>query len=184
MNIPRTKVPGGPPIPDVDALMRRVRAGVADKIGSGVYAPAELEAARRFERELCGSADSGPAPADDFVRVNILYDPLGPHTFTSHRVGVGKLVVAAKQWLRRLVRPVASVALARQAEFNGAVARLLSGASAGVRALDAGNEALLRRLGELERRNQELHARCDELQTEVRELQARPGPDGRAVEPG
>ena len=184
MNVPRTMVPGGPPIPDVDALVRQVRAGVADKIGRGVYTQAELEEVGRIERELCERADSGPAPADDFVRVNTLCDPLGPHTFTSHRVGVGNLIVAAKQWLRRLARPVASVTLARQKEFNGAVARLLTAASADVQALEADNEALLRRLGELERRNQELRARCDELKLHVLELKARPEPDGRAVEPG
>jgi len=176
--------PGGPPKPDVALLMRQVRACVAEKIDRGIYSPADLEAVRRLEQEVCERADAGPAPADDQVRLNTLCDPLGPHTFTSHRGGgVGRLVVAAKRWLRRLARPVAAVTLARQTEFNGAVARLLTGASASVRALEAGNEALLHRLGELERGNRELHARCAELKREVRELEARLGPDGHAVQP-
>jgi hypothetical protein len=163
--------------------MRRVRAGVADKLGRGVFTPADLEEVRRIEREMRERTEVGPTPADDIVRLRTSWDPLGPHTFTSHRVGAGKLIVTAKQWLRRLAMPVAAVTLARQAEFNSAVARLLAGAIHGVQALDVGNDALLRRLDEMERRNLELHARCVELQMEVRGLQARLEPEGRAGKP-
>jgi hypothetical protein len=183
MSVPFRDVPGGPPVPDVDALVRRLQAGVADKLGRGVYTPADLAEVRRIERAIRERADDGPALADDIVRVRTSWDPLGPHTFTSHRVGVGKLVVTAKQWLRRLAMPAAAVTLARQAEFNGAVARLLTGAIHGVQSLDAGNDALLRRLDEMERQHLELHARCDELQIEVRGLQARLASDGRAEKP-
>ena len=183
MSVPFRDVSGGPPVPDVDALMRRVQAGVADKLGRGVYTPADLEEVRRIEHEIRERTDVGPAPADDIVRVRTSWDPLGPHTFTSHRAGVGNLIVTAKQWLRRLAMPVAAVTLARQAEFNGAVARLLTGAIHGVQALDAGNDTLWRKLDELERRNLELHARCVALQMEVRGLQARLEPDGHAEKP-
>ena len=181
MSVPFKELPGGRPVPDVDTLMQRVRAGVADKLARGVYSPADIEAVRRSERELraCGHTDH--PTADDIARLHATWDPLGPHTFTSHRAGVGRLFVTAKQWLRRLAMPVAAVTLARQAEFNGAVARLLTGASHGVQALEAGNELLLLRLDELERRNLELCARCDELQAEVRSLQARLEPGGHAL---
>lgn len=182
MSVPFKDVPGGPPVPDVDALMQRVRADVTDKLARGVYPAADLEEVRRVERELC-ERGGGPAPAEDIARLHALCDPLGPHAFTSHRGAVGNLIVTAKQWLRRFTMPVAAVTLARQAEFNGAVARLLAGASDGVRSLEDRNDALLRRLDELERRNLELASRCDELQAEVRGLQARPGPDGHAEKP-
>jgi hypothetical protein len=122
--------------------------------------------------------DFGPAPADDIARLHATWDPLGPHTFTSHRVGIGKIIVTAKQWLRRLAMPVAAVTLARQAAFNGAVARLLAGAVQGVQSLEDRNDALLRRLDELERLNRELTSRCDTLQADVRGLQARVDREG------
>ena len=183
MSVPFKDGPA-PPVPDVDALMLRVRSAVADKLGRGAYAPAELDAVRQVERELSERSASGPAAADDIARLHSSWDPLGPHAFTSHRGGVGRLIVAAKQGLRRLALPLAAVTLARQAQFNGAVARLLTGASHGVRSLEAGNDALRRRLDELERRNQELRGRCDELEAQVRGLQARADRDGRGAKPG
>lgn len=183
MSVPLEDVSGGTPVPDVDGLMRQVQAGVADKLARGVYTQADLEQLRLVEGDLCERADFDPALAVDIARLRSSWDPLGPHTFTSHRAVSGRLIVAAKQWLRRLARPVAAVALARQAEFNGAVARLLPGAADGVRSLAAGNEALSRRLAALERSNQELLARCDELQAEVRGLQARLDRDGPAERP-
>jgi len=165
--------PGAAQRPDVDALMERVRAGVADKLARGIYTQAELDEVRRVELEIRERTDFGPDPSDDIARLHATWDPLGPHAFTSHRGSVGKLIVAAKQLLRKLVKPVASVVLVRQAEFNGAVARLLSGASHGVQTLESGHDALLLKHDELARRHLELHARCGELLTEVRRLQAR-----------
>jgi len=184
MSVPFKDVPGSRPVPDVDVLMQRVRSSVADKLGSGAYSAADLEEVRRIEHELRERSDVGPAAADDIARLHSSWDPLGPHAFASHRAGVGRLIVAAKQMLRRLAMPVAAVTLVRQAEFNGAVARLLTGASRGVQSLEVVNDALLRRIEELERRNLELHARCDGLQAEVRRLQARLESDGRVVKPG
>ena len=155
-------------MPDVDALMRRVQAGVADKLGRGVYTPADLEEVRRIEQEIRTCTAVGLAPADDIVRLHTSWDPLGPHTFTSHRGGVGKLIVTVKQLLRRLALPVAAVSLARQAEFNSTVARLLTISLHSAKSLAAGNDALQGRLDELERRNRELQMRCDELQATVR----------------
>lgn len=184
MSVPLREVTGGPPVPDVDSLMERVRAGVADKLGRGAYSPADLEAVRRIELGTRERAEAVSTPADDIVRLHSLWDPLGPHTFTSHRGGVGTLIVTAKRWLRRLARPVAAVTLARQAEFNSVAARLLTGTIHGVHSLDAGNDALVRRLETLERSNLELRARCDELQTRIRGLEAHLESGGRAVKPG
>lgn len=184
MSVPFKEVPGSPPVPDVDALMQRVREGVADKICRGVYAPADLDALRSIEEEPRERSDFGPAPDDDIARLHSSWDPLGPYPFTSHRGRVGRLLVTAKQWLRRLASPVAAVTLARQSEFNGAVARLLPGACHGVQSLEADRDALLRRLNQLECRNLELQARCERLQAEVRGLEARVASGGRAEEPG
>lgn len=184
MSVPFKAGDGSPPVPDVDALMQRVRAGIAGKINRGEYAPADLEALRRIEYEPRERTDFGPAPADDIARLHSSWDPLGPYAFTSHRGGIGTLVVAAKQWLRRLARPVAALTLVRQTEFNGAVARLLTGACHGVQSLEAEGESVARRLYDLESRNRELTARCDELQARIDGLQSRLDPEGRAVKPG
>jgi len=178
MSVPFNEVPGSSPVPDVDSLMQRVRAGVADKLARGVYSGADLEEVCRSEHELCRGGKTSQAAADDIARLHAAWDPLGPHVFTSHRGGVGKLVVVAKQWLRRLALPVASVTFARQTEFNGAVARLLTAASRGVQSLEEGNAALRCRLDEMERRNRELLARCETLQAAVRSLQSRVDRDG------
>ncbi|MHB8836586.1 MAG: hypothetical protein ACYC9Y_12920 [Candidatus Methylomirabilia bacterium] len=63
MSLPCKDVSGGPPVPDVDALMRGVRAGVADKLDRGVCRPADLEELRRLgtverrNRELLARCD-------------------------------------------------------------------------------------------------------------------------------
>jgi uncharacterized membrane protein len=164
--------------------MRGVRAEVADKFDRGLYTRADLVELRRIEQGPRERTDFGLAPADDIARLGSSWDPLGPYPFASHRGGTGRIIVTAKHWLRRLAQPVAAVILARQAQFNGAVARLLTGAFRGVLSLEADSAALESRLDDLECRNQELHARCDRLQAEVRGLRSRLGPEGHEVKPG
>lgn len=171
-------------VPDVDAIVRGVRAGVAEQRARGVYTPTELDELRRIEEELRLRPDDGPSPAEDLARLRASSDPLGPHAFASHRAGVGPLVVAAKERLRRLLKPVAAVLLARQAEFDGAAARLLDGAVRGVRSLEIENDALRDRVGELERRDLELRARCDQLAAEIRARRDAGGTGGGGGEPG
>lgn len=183
MSVPFREIPGSRPVPDVDAIMQGVRARVAERPVRGADAPGDLERVRRVECEIRERTDFGAALADDVVLLHASTDPLGPHVFTSHRAGLGSLVVAAKQRLRRLLTPAAAVVLVRQSAFNGAVARLLTVAARGVQSLEAGNDALQRRLDELERRDLELQARCDRLQAEVRDLEARVGTEGRPASP-
>ena len=167
-------VPGALGRPDVDALMERVRAGVADKLARGVWTREELDRVARMELQVRERVDFGPDPAEDIARLHSLWSPVGPYKFASHRPGrSGRLIVAAKEALDRIVRPVVAIVLARQTEFNGAVTRLLTGATLGVRPLEESHEALLLKHDELERRHLELVARCGELLTEVRRLQAR-----------
>lgn len=165
---------GAPERPDVDALMERVRAGVADKLARGVWTREELDRVARLELQVRERVDFGPDPAGDIALLQNLWSPLGPYRFTSHRAGrAGRVIVAAKGLLHRILRPVVALTLARQTEFNGAVTRLLTGATLGVRPLEESHEALLLRHDELERRHLELVARCGGLLNEVRRLQAR-----------
>ena len=183
MSVPFRDIPGSQPVPDVDAIMQGVRARVAGRPARGADTPEDLERVRRIECEIRERTDFGPALADDVVLLHTAMDPLGPHVFTSHRAGLGRLVVAAKQWFRRLFTPVAAVVLVRQSAFNGAVARLLTVVTRGVQSLEVDNDALQRRLDELERRDLELQARCDRLQAGVRDLEARVGTEGRTARP-
>ncbi len=176
MSVPFKDGAGSAPVPDVDAIMQRVRAGIAGKLRRGEYGRADLAALRRVEHEPRERTDFGPAPSDDLARVHSSWDPLGPYPFSSHRGGIGALIVAAKRVLHRLARPVAAVTLARQAEFNGAVVRLLTGACRGVQSLEADNETMARRLHDLECRNRELQAEIDGLRSRIE-------PDGRAAVP-
>lgn len=165
--------PDAPPRPDVDALMERVRAGVADKLARGVWTQEELDRIARMELEVRERVDFGPDPSEDLARLHALWDPLGPPSFSSHRGGVGRLIVFAKKILYRLAKPFATVSLQRQTDYNGVVTRLLAGAARGVQQLEESHEALLLRLDEQERRYLELVARNGETLTEVRRLQAR-----------
>ncbi|HEY6001078.1 MAG TPA: class I SAM-dependent methyltransferase [bacterium] len=165
--------PAGAGRPDVDALMERVRAGVADKLARGVWTKEELDRVARLELRVRERVDFGPDPTEDLALLHTHWDPLGPPRFSSHRGAVGRLIVRAKGLLYKLVRPFATVALQRQTDFNSAVMRLLTGATLGVRPLEESHEALLLKHDELERSHLELNARCGELLAEVRRLQAR-----------
>lgn len=172
MTEPTPEAPGTAAREDVDDLMARVRAGIAEKLARGGYTPADLEQVRGVEFEVRERTDFDQELEADVNLVHAAWDPLGPHVFTSHRGAIGRLVVAAKRALWRVLRPAAAVTLARQAEFNGALARLVAGRY-GVPHLAAGHEQLLLKHDDLESRHRELHARCGELLTEVRRLQAR-----------
>jgi hypothetical protein len=165
--------PEAPERPDVDALMERVRAGVAEKLAGGVYTREELDRVAAAALAIREEGDFGPDTGDDVARLHETWDPLGPFAFSSHRGGLGRLIVAAKQAVRAALRPVAAIFLVRQTAFNGAVTRLLTRATNGVNTLEASHDALLLKHDDLARRHLELTGRCGDLLAEVRRLQAR-----------
>jgi O-antigen chain-terminating methyltransferase len=165
-----SETPAAPERPDVDDLMARVRAGVAAKLASGVYTHEEIERVRTLALAIRERSELGPDATDDVTRLHETWDPLAPHVFATHRPGLaGRLVVKAKGLLYAALKPVAATVLVRQTEFNGAVTRLLTGATHQLQTL----EALILKHEELARRHRELQGRHGELLTEVRGLRAR-----------
>lgn len=173
--------------PDVDALMARVRAGVEEKVAAGIYTREELARIEKLALEIQQGTAFGPETKGQIARLRDNWDPLLPYPFTSHRAGVGRLIAGAKRAVQPALRPLASVMLSRQADFNAAVAGLLAPAFLGVQRMqetyDAvqktndtlleGFQALLDHHEELARRHRDLAEDCADLRRELRHLQAR-----------
>jgi len=125
MSVPFKDVSGGPPIPDVDALMQRVQATIAAKKSQGLYNPVEV---RRVE-EAAVTLQADPEVASmerlaAYLREN--WDAKACDIST-HRAGLsGRLLVGFKRLIHRLTRPYLNVALARQTAFNNQLVTLQS----------------------------------------------------------
>lgn len=166
--------PPGTDRPDADALMERVRAGVAEKIARGVYTAEELERVRRMELSIKERKDFGPDVGEGIAFLHAHWDPLGPHPITSHRPGAaGRLIVGAKIAVRKVLKPFASLVLSRQSEYNGAVARLLTSALHGVQNLEMRFDELLLKHYDISRRHQKLYERYQALVLEARRYYTR-----------
>jgi len=129
---------------DVDALVAELRREAAEMraaLGATALPPEEDRATAL--RAVAGSAGEGAAgfarlvDASRLAALSALADP-GDVDFQSHRVRLGRGVVAAKQLLRRLLTPI----LDRQAAFNRAT----------VQSFAAFEEELASRLQGIERR--------------------------------
>ncbi len=112
----------------VEEVYARVKARVAERIRSGVYSEGEVEEVRRMELSLQEHRDLGVDVDRGIAYLNANWDPTIPVPISSHRPLLGRILVPAKQALRRLVRPLASLMLGKQTEFNGQVAHLLTAA--------------------------------------------------------
>lgn len=130
---------------DIEALigeLRREAAEIRARVGPSALPPEEsreaaLRAVGSARGEHAAFGDAGSSSAARLASLGALADP-GDVEFHSHRARVGRVVVAAKQVLRRLLTPI----LDRQAAYNRAVVQALAG-------LD---EQLERRASAIERR--------------------------------
>ena len=118
--------PAGPV--DVGRLMEEIKARVRERKASGFYSDEEVRRITQMELEL---AESAPTFQDELeqhlARLNDGWDTAAEPVITSHRAGVGALIVGAKKLLRRVTRPYITLVLARQVEFNGTLLQLLNG---------------------------------------------------------
>jgi SAM-dependent methyltransferase len=134
----RSLVPGGrvtlpaegrPTEPTVDAgrLMEEIKERVRERRASGFYAEDEVRRITQMEIEL---TESAPAFQDELEghleQLNDGWDTAAEPLITSHRGGIGGIIVAAKKLLRRVTRPYITLILARQVEFNSALLHLLN----------------------------------------------------------
>ena len=112
---------------DVARLMEEIKERVRERRASGFYSEDEVRRIVQMELEL---TEGAPTFSDDIeqqlARLNDGWDTAVDPVITSHRAGVGHLIVAAKKLLRRLTRPYITLVLARQVEFNGTLLQLLN----------------------------------------------------------
>jgi O-antigen chain-terminating methyltransferase len=112
---------------DAGRLMEEIKERVRERRASGFYSEDEVRRITQMEIEL---AESAPAFQDELEghleQLNDGWDTAAEPVITSHRGGIGGVIVAAKKLLRRVTRPYITLILARQVEFNSALLHLLN----------------------------------------------------------
>ena len=112
---------------DAARLMEEIKERVRERRASGFYSEEEVRRIVQMELEL---TESAPTFSDELeqhlVRLNDGWDTTADPVITSHRAGVGRLIIAAKRLLHKLTRPYIRLILARQIEFNGTLLQLLN----------------------------------------------------------
>jgi len=112
---------------DAARLMEEIKERVRERRASGFYSEEEVRRIVQMELEL---TESAPTFSDELeqhlVRLNDSWDTTADPVITSHRAGVGRLIVGTKRVLRKLTRPYITLILARQVEFNGNLLQLLN----------------------------------------------------------
>jgi O-antigen chain-terminating methyltransferase len=122
-----TDGPGTPPAVDVARLMDEIKDRVRERKASGFYSEEEVRRIVQMELELTESAPTFSDEIEDhLVRLNDGWDTAADPAITSHRVGIGGLIVATKKLLRRITRPYITMILARQVEWNATLLQLLN----------------------------------------------------------
>ena len=112
---------------DAGRLMEEIKERVRERRAAGFYSEDEVRRITQMEIEL---AESAPAFQDELEghleQLNDGWDTAAEPVITSHRGGIGGVIVAAKKLLRRITRPYITLILARQVEFNSALLHLLN----------------------------------------------------------
>jgi O-antigen chain-terminating methyltransferase len=122
-----TDGPGTPQAVDVARLMDEIKDRVRERKASGFYSEEEVRRIVQMELELTEGAPTFSDELEDhLVRLNDGWDTAADPVITSHRAGVGGLIVATKKLLRRITRPYITMILARQVEWNATLLQLLN----------------------------------------------------------
>ena len=112
---------------DVARLMQDIKARVQERRASGFYSEEEVRRIVQMELEL---TERAPTFSDEIeqhlVRLNDEWDTAADPVITSHRAGVGRVIVGAKQLVRQLTRPYIALILSRQVEWNATLLQLLN----------------------------------------------------------
>ena len=136
---------------DVARLMEEIKERVRERKASGFYSEEDVRRITQMELEL---TESAPTFSDELeqhlVVLNDGWDTAADPVITSHRAGVGYLIVSAKRLLRKLTRPYITLILARQVEFNSTLLQLLNSFVLPIRdEVQGGLSALTRRIEDL-----------------------------------
>jgi O-antigen chain-terminating methyltransferase len=112
---------------DVARLMEEIKARVQERRASGFYSEDEVRRIAQMEIEL---AESAPTFQDELeqhlARLNDGWDAAAQPVVTSHRGGIGRVIVGGKRLLWRLTRPYIALVLARQVDWNSTLLHLLN----------------------------------------------------------
>ena len=112
---------------DVARLMEEIKERVRERRASGFYSEEEVRRIVQMELELVESAPTFSEEIEQqLVLLNDGWDTAADPQITSHRAGVGRLIVAAKKLLLTLMRPYTLLILSRQVEFNTTLLHLLN----------------------------------------------------------
>jgi O-antigen chain-terminating methyltransferase len=107
--------------------MEEIKARVQERRASGFYSEDEVRRIAQMEIEL---AESAPTFQDELeqhlARLNDGWDAAAQPVVTSHRGGIGRVIVGGKRLLWRLTRPYIALVLARQVDWNSTLLHLLN----------------------------------------------------------
>lgn len=178
-----------------DDLAERIRKRVREKLASGLYGEKEVERVTglKVEAERENVARAYPRPDETSVRsLNEEWDVTRPVDTRSPRGGLaGALVSLYKKLYNTLAHPTMKIPLARQAEFNSTVARVLgplmsavdeiaddmnelrarhAGLSQRLRHAEKASDAAAVRIASIEERGESLAERLEKLATALRDV--------------
>jgi SAM-dependent methyltransferase len=198
-------VSGPPESVDVGRLMEEIKERVRQRRASGFYSEPEVRRIAQMELEVTEATPTFREEVEHHLgALNDAWDVLRDPLISSHRPGIGRLIVGAKRLLWRLARPYTRLALQRQEEFDTKLLHLMNAFVLPVRdQLRDGFAGLARRTEELslsmhERltlaqtdglaRHRELARRVEALTGELTDLRAaldrvRPAGGGAVVLP-
>lgn len=142
---------------DVEAIMRRIRDKISQQNGP--------EGPTRRQRR--GSPFDDGQGAVDFDCLRSGYD-IQHVPLSSHRRIVGRLVVAVKKALRKLLMPF----LGRQVAYNAANMRVATHLREWMEALDSQCALVSRQIDSLERSRVELEQLASRIQVELQEIES------------
>ena len=112
---------------DVGRLMDEIRERVRQRKASGFYSEEEVRRITQMELEVTEVAPSFHGEIEQHLgELNDQWDTGAEPAVTSHRPGLGQLIVGAKRLLYRLTRPYVGLVLKRQVEFNSTLLQLLN----------------------------------------------------------
>src|SRR5262245_34051023 len=112
---------------DTARLMEEIRERVRERRGSGFYSEDEVRRITQMEIELTESAPTFQDELEEHLeQLNDRWDTAAEPDISSHRAGVGAVIVGAKKLLRRITRPYITLILARQVDFNSTLLHLLN----------------------------------------------------------
>jgi len=174
---------------DVARLMEEIKARVRERRASGFYSEDEVRRIAQMELEVTEVLPGFQSEIESHLAaLNDAWDTTAAPAITSHRKGLGPLIIGAKRLLRQATKPYISMVLARQLEFNSTLLQLLNAFVLPVRdQLREGLVSLQRKLEELslatherltvehaegQKRHRELAERIETLAGELARLRA------------